>query len=38
MLLKTDNDGQFTVEDLIDSVPGSLMVGRPNPAPAEQED
>ena len=38
MLLKTDNDGQFTVEDLIASVPGSLMVGRPNPAPAEQED
>ena len=37
MLLKTDNDGQFTIEDLIDSVPGSLMVGRPNPAPAEQE-
>lgn len=38
MLLKTENGGLFSVEDLIDSVPGSLMVGRPNPAPAEQKD
>ncbi|RLA56341.1 MAG: 3-hydroxyacyl-CoA dehydrogenase [Gammaproteobacteria bacterium] len=38
MLLKTENDGLFSVEDLIDSIPGSLMVGRPNPAPAEQKD
>lgn len=38
MLLKTENGGLFSVEDLIDSIPGSLMVGRPNPAPAEQKD
>ncbi|MBQ0798087.1 MAG: SDR family NAD(P)-dependent oxidoreductase [Porticoccaceae bacterium] len=36
-LLKTQDDGMFTVEELIDSIPGSLMVGHPNPAPAEPE-
>lgn len=36
VLLKTENDGLFSIEDLIDSVPGTLMVGHPNPAPAEQ--
>lgn len=36
-LLKTENDGLFSVEDLMDSVPGTLMVGHPNPAPAQQD-
>ena len=35
-LLKAQDDGLFTVEELMASVPGCLLVGHPNPAPAEE--
>lgn len=35
-LLKTQEDGLFTVEELMAAVPGCLLVGHPNPAPAEE--
>ena len=34
-IYKYDADGMFTVEELIENVPGSLMAGIPNIAPAE---
>jgi NAD(P)-dependent dehydrogenase (short-subunit alcohol dehydrogenase family) len=34
-VFKYDNDGMFTVDELIDIVPASLMAGIPNPVPAE---
>lgn len=36
-LLKAQDDGLFTVEELMAAVPGCLLVGHPNPAPAESE-
>ena len=38
MLIKSQDDGLFTVEELIGAVPGSLLVGHPNPAPAEPQE
>ena len=35
-LLKAQDDGLFTVEELMAAVPGCLLVGHPNPAPAEE--
>ena len=37
-LHKMDNDGMFTVDELIETVPGSLMSGIRNVAPAEKEE
>ena len=34
-LLQSADNGLFTVEALMAAVPGSLLVGHPNPAPAE---
>ena len=34
-IYKYDNGGMFTVDELIDTVPASLMAGIPNPVPAE---
>jgi NAD(P)-dependent dehydrogenase (short-subunit alcohol dehydrogenase family) len=36
-IFKYDNDGMFTVDELIDIVPASLMAGITNPVPAEAE-
>ena len=36
-IYKFENDGMFTVDELIDLIPGSLMAGIPNVAPAEKE-
>ncbi len=36
-LLKAQDGGLFTVEELMAAVPGCLLVGHPNPAPAESE-
>jgi NAD(P)-dependent dehydrogenase (short-subunit alcohol dehydrogenase family) len=36
-IFKYDNDGMFTVDELIDLIPASLMAGVPNPVPAEAE-
>jgi NAD(P)-dependent dehydrogenase (short-subunit alcohol dehydrogenase family) len=36
-IFKYENDGMFTVDELIDIVPASLMAGIPNPVPAEAE-
>ena len=35
-IYKFDDDGMFTVDELIDTVPGSLMEGIPNIAPAQE--
>jgi 3-oxoacyl-[acyl-carrier protein] reductase len=34
-IYKFDNGGMFTVDELIETVPASLMAGIPNPSPAE---
>ena len=34
-IYKHDNNGMFTVDELIETVPASLMAGIPNIAPAE---
>jgi 3-oxoacyl-[acyl-carrier protein] reductase len=34
-IYKFENDGMFTVDELIDKIPTSLMAGIPNPVPAE---
>lgn len=36
-LLKTGEDGLFTVEELIATVPDALLTGHPNPAPAQPD-
>jgi NAD(P)-dependent dehydrogenase (short-subunit alcohol dehydrogenase family) len=36
-IFKYDNDGMFTVDELIDLVPASLMAGIPNPVPADAD-
>lgn len=36
-IYKYDNGGMFTVDELIDTVPASLMAGIPNPVPAEAD-
>lgn len=36
-IYKYDNDGMFTVDELVDTVPGSLMAGIPNIAPAKPD-
>ncbi|MBS0242422.1 MAG: SDR family oxidoreductase [Proteobacteria bacterium] len=36
-IYKYENDGQFTVDELIEMIPSSLMAGIPNPAPAEKD-
>jgi hypothetical protein len=35
-LYKYENDGEFTVDELIKLIPASLMAGIPNVAPAEE--
>ena len=37
-LLKTENDGMFTVEDFIVAVPSTLLMDYKNPAPAQAEE
>jgi len=36
-IYKTDNGGMFTVDELVDTIPMSLMAGIPNIAPAEAD-
>jgi 3-oxoacyl-[acyl-carrier protein] reductase len=36
-IYKYENNGEFTVDELINLIPNSLMAGIPNPTPAEKE-
>ena len=36
-IYKYDNGGMFTVDELVDTIPASLMAGIPNPVPVEKE-
>ena len=36
-IYKCENDGMFTVDELIETVPASLMAGIPNPVPSEPD-